>query len=201
MTKTAIRDAARAAKRQLAQPTLDNWSHQCHAASLNVVQAEVIPGARVARGVCQGVGAQHSWIVVGNPYDPEAPIIDPTLWSYLEEVEGIWTGTLETGLHRPHGMGSIWTWGRPEHHGGETVELKPRKPFSAEALDFLRLLGPLDRDGWAVLAHAPVEDWPAGEILLAINDTVGPLVPIDIIGMATDTNPNGLYLPGGEQEV
>lgn len=175
---------------------LAKWSHQCHAASCAIVKAELVPEARVARGVCEGVGAQHSWVVLGDCYADDALIIDPTLWSYDDRVEGIWTGTAKDGRHIPHGKGSIWEWGRPVHTGGETVELEPRAPFSQEALDFLGMLGPLDRGGWARLAHAPVEGWPAGEILLAINDSIGPLVPIDIIGMTTDTNPGGLYLPG-----
>ncbi len=57
------------------------------------------------------------------------------------------------------------------------------------------MLGPLDRRGWATLAHAPVEGWPAGEILGAMCDSgMEAVVPIDIIGMLTDRNPSGLYL-------
>ena len=42
---------------------------------------------------------------------------------------------------------------------------------------------------------APVEDWPAGEIFAAMDDTEGlkALVPIDKLGMLTDRNPGGLY--------
>lgn len=182
---------------------LERWSGQCHAASLKVVQ-EATFHARVARGSCIGVGGQHSWIVVGdNCYDRDAPIIDPTLWSYDASVEGIWVGTMRDGRHAPFGVGSIWQWGRPPEARGAPVELTPRRPWSRSAQSFLRLLGPLDLDGWRSLAHAPVEGWPAGEVIDAMCATphpsvpgvkLGSMVPIDIIGMVTDRNPAGLYL-------
>lgn len=175
---------------------LDYWGHKCHGASAEIVKAELFE-CRVARGFCKGVASQHSWVVVGDDcYAEHAAIIDPTLWSYDDSVKGIWTGTLADGRHRPHGRGSIWEWGKPTPGTGEPIDLEPVKPFSESALRFLEVLGPLDRDGWSILAHAPVEDWPADEILPAINDTIGPLVPIDIIGMLTDRNPAGLYLAG-----
>jgi hypothetical protein len=93
-------------------------------------------------------------------------IVDPTLWCYRKDVEGVWVGTYGDGIHRPHGKGSIWKWGRPVAAlPGQELELTPAEPWSGAAEDFLRLLGPLDRRGWAQLAHAPVEGWPAGEIL------------------------------------
>jgi hypothetical protein len=196
-TKTAIREAARAARRHL-EP-LDHWARNCHGASLEVVKAEVIEGARVARGVCSGVGSQHSWIVIGDPYDRKAPIIDPTLWSYDASVKGVWTGTLADGRHTPHGSGNIFEWGKPAPPAGPGVELEPAQPFSDDARLFLDLLGPLDVDGWRMLCHAPVECWPAGEILDAIIETFdwgAAVIPIDIVGMVTDRNPSGLYLPG-----
>ena len=62
---------------------VESWAQQCHSISLAIIQAGLVPGARVARGSCRGVGSQHSWIVDGwNCYDPDAKIIDPTLWSY-----------------------------------------------------------------------------------------------------------------------
>lgn len=180
---------------------LDLWNAQCHAASCAIVNAEVIPGARVARGFCTGVVSQHSWVILGGDcYDLNATIIDPTLWSYDDSVKGIWVGSMADGRHTPHGSGSIWDWGQPQSGGEEPIELKPREPWSKDAELFLELLGPLDRTGWARLANAPVEAWPAAEILPAINDCVGPYVPIDIIGMLTDRNPCGLYLPGDEEE-
>lgn len=184
---------------QLLAP-LDRWACRCHAASLEIVRSGILgEPSRVARGWCRGVGAQHSWVVIGDDcYAPDARIIDPTLWSYDSEVDGIWTGNAADGLHHPHGGGLIWDWGRPQAGNGPVVELEPAKPFSQEAIDFIELLGPLDYDGWAGLAHAPVEGWPSGEIIAAIADKFPGLVPIDIIGMVTDRNPNGLYLPEKE---
>ena len=179
---------------------LDDWAAQCHAASLKLVRQGEF-ACRVARGACRGVGGQHSWVVLGDDcydcYDERATIIDPTLWSYDDTVSGIWVGTYRDGRHTPHGKGSIWQWGRPDKPTGPIVTLTPRQSFSPTAQDFLELLGPLDFKGWAMLAHAPVEHWPAGEIIAAINSTEGlsALVPIDILGMTTDLNPKGLYLP------
>ena len=67
-----------------------------------------------------------------------------------------------------------------------------------DARAFLELVGPLDYHGWGVLAHAPVQGWPSGEILAAITDTkpLAVLVPIDRLGMLTDRNPGGLYMSG-----
>lgn len=47
------------------------------------------------------------------------------------------------------------------------------------------------------------QNWPAAEIIAAIDDTkaLSALVPIDILGMLTDRNPSGLYLPGDEKET
>jgi len=178
---------------------LDAWAYQCHAASLKLVwEGEPLGARRVARGGCKGVGGQHSWVVLGDDcYDDRAVIIDPTLWSYDESVQGVWVGTYRDGLHVPHGKGYIWDWGRPNPATGSVIELTPSKPFSQAARGFLDLLGPLDHEGWRLLAHAPVEGWPAGEILAAIENTPGLAgrVPIDILGMTTDLNPKGLYLP------
>lgn len=176
---------------------LTPWSLQCHAASIRIVRSGILGDARVARGTCVGVGGQHSWVVVGGDcYDVDAPIWDATLWSYDEHVDGVWRGTMRDGRHRPFGQGSIWDWGRPDYPTEEPIELTPSRPLSGRARDFLGMLGPLDRRGWAVLAHAPVEEWPAGEIIRAMYETeaVGALIPIDIVGMVTDVNPSGLYL-------
>lgn len=180
---------------------LKDWSHRCHEASLAVVQSGILAESRVARGACAGVGSQHSWVVFGmDCYDEKATIIDPTLWSYDDDVEGIWTGTMgDPPLHRPHGTGNIFEWGRPTEPTGKALPLVPREPFSKWTLDFLDLLGPLDMAGWRMLCHAPVEGWPAGEIFAAICDTFEwgeALIPIDILGMTTLRNPGGLYLAG-----
>lgn len=193
-TKNALADWAEG----VLAPLVD-WACQCHAASLKLVRQGDLGACRVARGSCAGVGGQHSWVVLGDDcYDKRAVIIDPTLWSYDENVPlGVWVGTYRKGKHHPHGEGSIWEWGRPNDPTGPIMKLTPRKPFSESAKSFLQMLGPLDKEGWALLAHAPVQFWPAGEILDAIYHTEGlsAYVPIDIIGMTTSLNPNGLYLP------
>lgn len=180
-------------------PTLTDYAHQCHVASLQLVHSGKFDGARVARGMCTGVGGQHSWVVLGDDcYADDAQIIDPTLWSYTGERPAyVWVGSARDGLHTPHGAGSIWQWGKPENAvPGQAVELTPTEPLSSEAQAFLELLGPLDRRGWMVLlSHAPVGGWPAGEIMAAASDTeaLAALVPIDRLGMLTDRNPDGLY--------
>lgn len=173
---------------------LDQWAGRCHEASLRVVKTTGV--GRVARGVARGVPSQHSWITLGDPYDEEAAIIDPTLWSYDGGVTGVWRGTLADGRHVPHGAGSIWEWGRPSPGDGPVITL-PTDGLSREAQAFLRMLGPLDMEGWSVLAHAPVGGWPAGEIIAAMYgvDRLSQHIPIDIVGMVTDLNPSGLYLP------
>lgn len=174
------------------QGPLTNWAKQCHVASLHVVRAL---GGRVARGWCRGVRGQHSWAVIGpDCYSLDAVIVDPTLWSYDAGIKGIWVGTMRDGLHKPHGLGSIWAWGKPPSAVELPVELDAK--LSKDAQEFLKLCGPLDRAGWHFLATAPVQGWPAGEILAAMADTsaLAALVPIDRLGMLTDRNPGGLYL-------
>jgi hypothetical protein len=174
---------------------LSKWRHDCHGASLTLVKNGI--GNRVARGFCPGVGSQHSWVVVGDDcYEPEY-IIDPTLWSYREDVEGIYVGSMTTYSHRPHGTGSIWEWGRPSSGDGPIVTLTPTMKLSRSAAVFLEMIEPLDLQGWAALASAPVGGWPASEIIAAMDDTkeLSALVPIDRIGMLTNRNPGGLYLP------
>lgn len=174
---------------------LENFAAGCHAASIHIVKSGVLGECRVARGSCKGVGGQHSWVVLGNDcYDKRATVVDATLWSYDKDVEGIWIGRANERPHLPHGAGSIWQWGRPAPASGPVIELDA--DFSREARSFLDLLGPLDREGWMMLgSYAPVEGWPAAEILAAL-DEVMPCVPIDRIGMLTDLNPGGLYLRG-----
>jgi hypothetical protein len=180
---------------------LDRWSARCHEASLELVRSGVLGKARVARGGCGAMMGQHSWVVLGDDcYDDGAVIVDPTLWSYDEGVEGVWVGTYRDGRHRPHGKGNIFQWGRPNKATGEVVELTPREPWSREAEMFLNLLGPLDHEGWIMLAHAPVEGWPAGEIIDAMYESgFAGYIPIDIVGMTTNRDPRGLYLGGGQE--
>lgn len=134
-------------------------------------------------------------MVVGEDcYDDRAVVVDPTLWSYDDRVEAVWTGRARERPHRPHGHGSIFEWGRPCSTGGEPIELAVE--VSRHARMFLDMLGPLDRAGWGQLARAPVQGWPAAEIVAAMDDTPGltALVPIDRLGMLTDRNPCGYYL-------
>jgi len=182
---------------------LERWSYDCHSASLALVESGAIGEfARVARGWANGPIGQHSWVVVGKDcYAPDARIVDPTLWSYRDDVEGIWVGSATERQHIPHGAGSIWEWGRPDPATDEPMKLEFAEPPSEDAQAFLDLLGPLDRKGWTMLAHAPVGDWPSDEILGAINDTLGAVVPIDILGMVTDRNPGGLYLPTVQPDI
>lgn len=173
--------------------------HNCHATSLALVRSGLLgpagPGnARVARGTCRGVGGQHSWVVLGDPYHGDAPIIDATLWSYRDDVSDAWTGTMDEGLHVPHGWGSIWSYGKPAHGGGPDIELAVPLPKGGAA-GFMDMMLPLDRRGWSALANAPVLGWPAGDVFAAMADTpeLSSLVPIDVLGMVTDRNPSGLY--------
>ena len=187
---------------QAALAPLDQWGQKCHQASLALVKAGVLGTSRVARGSCRGVGGQHSWVVLGNDcYDPNATIVDPTLWSYDRTVEGVWVGSMRDRRHQPHGYyggQTIWEWGKPAPATGPVITLTPAAPLSPAAQHFLALLGPLDWQGWAMLvSNAPVLGWPAGEIIAAASDTpgLGAAVPIDRLGMLTDRNPSGLYLP------
>jgi hypothetical protein len=191
---------AETAERTLAP--LERWAQQCHAASVKLMNSGQFGACRVARGAADGVIGQHSWLVLGDDcYANDAVIIDPTAWSYDESVQGVWVGTYRDGRHRPHGKGSIWSWGRPNAATGPVVELTPREPFSQSARGFLDILGPLDENGWVMLAHAPVEGWPASEIIDALYNTptFKGRVPIDIVGMVTTVNPGGLYLPTTEE--
>jgi hypothetical protein len=174
---------------------LSRWHHNCHAAALALVKAGI--AQRVARGICKGVGSQHSWAVLGTDcYDLNTTIIDPTLWSYTDSMPVVWIGSLKDGLHIPHGTGSIWTWGRPPEAQGQPISLTPKFHLSPDAKLFLEILGPLDMLGWQILSSAPVGGWPAREIFAAMDDTeeLSCLVPVDILGMITDRNPGGLYL-------
>jgi hypothetical protein len=179
----------------LGEPAI-RWGGRCHEISLKVLRTGILGPGRVARGGCQGVLSQHSWIILGGgPYDRDAVIADPTLWSYQDAAPYVHFAKNSMRTHRPHGSGSIWRYGHPDNCApGKAVDLTWKKPPSKAARLFLELLGPLDKRGWIELAHYPVEDWPSGEIIGAIADTFGEVqVPIDILGMTTDRNPGGLY--------
>ena len=173
----------------------ERWAHDCHAASLALVRSGCLPGtARVARGSCRGAGGQHSWVVVdGDCYSSDARIVDPTLWSYDQSVHGVWIGSALEGRHVPHGKGVITAAPMPHAHGGEVVE--PPGGLSIGARRFLQIIGPLDHQGWAMLANSPISGWPSREIITAMyhDDQLRPLVPVDIVGMLTDLNPGEMY--------
>lgn len=177
---------------------LDQWAKKCHQASLAFVNSPQAPdGARVARGWCKGVSSQHSWVALGSPYDPSTVIIDPTLWSYQNTDPVVYIGTTESlGFgHRPHGDGSIWDYGCPVCGDGEPVFLEG---LDSEAEMFLSMINPkgLDREGWGNLLRSPVIGWPAKPIIEAAykDERLTCLIPIDIVGMVTDLNPQGLYM-------
>lgn len=194
--------------------TFTDWSHQCHAVSLAIVRAGILPsGSRVARGTADGVGGQHSWIVVGpgdgrlaDCYADDAVIVDPTLWSYRNDVEDIWVGRAGSEFdHVPHGKGPhIMDEGRPDYPTGTPIPLAP-EAFEALSTDakfwVRRMFGPLDRRGWMQLASMTVVGWPAAEIIRAMHDTpeLTAYVPIDRLGMLTDLDPHGMYLGRGER--
>jgi hypothetical protein len=192
----AIPETVRNLALTLGRDPRDTW-HNCHGVSLAIVQSGLWPGARVARGWAKGVSSQHSWAVVGDPYDKDAYIIDGTLWSYDDSVPGVWQGSLRDGIHVPHGAGHFMTGTPPQHYGEQTIHLNTLG-LSTKARRFLDTIGaPFDYRGWSEVAHLPVEGWPAGEILSAMDDTpaLAALVPIDRLGMLTDKNPAGVYLP------
>lgn len=180
---------------------LDDWYGKCHEISLAIVRTGMLKGpegarVRVARGWHPHVPLrQHSWIALGDPYDPSTRYVDPTLWCYTGDEPRIFSALAGDTDHTPHGDGDIWDWGRPEHQGGPTIELQPAQPLSEDARLILEMIGPLDYRGWMTLSSAPVGGWPAGEIFAAMHHTedLRGLVPIDKLGMTTDLNPSSLY--------
>lgn len=165
--------------------TPDDFHGACHSISLALVRTGILgPEARVARGYAKGVNSQHSWVSQGNPYYLNTQIIDPTLWTYRDDVDDIWYGTRLDDIHMPHGGGMIWHAGRPAHQGGPDMPLG-RSGLSEEARSFLNLIEPLDRAGWVRLIHLPLEGWPSAEIIGAILDQWPDMevnVPVDVIG-------------------
>jgi len=176
----------------------EDFVQDCHSVSWHLIRSGLLgeggPSLRVARGACLGVGGQHSWVVMGHPYDDQAIIVDLTLWSYNPMQPRIWLGSMQSRLHRPKGYGQILQGPRPQSRGGEPVTVEVS---SAKAKAFLRMVGPLDYRGWGALwSHCGMLGWPAKEILEAFLDQhpkMAALVPIDIVGMMTDRNPQGTY--------
>lgn len=165
------------------------WRNRCHEISLALLRTGEFGRGRVARGTAEGIVGQHSWIVLGDDvYNDAAAIVDPTIdpRKIVVDYAAMLTNT-------PKGKGSIWAWEKPWAHSTRYVELAV--PVSPEAEMFLSLIGPLDLLGWMQLADAPVEGWPAAEIIAAMLKTpeLKAAVPIDIAGHLTDENPGGLY--------
>lgn len=173
----------------------DGFEHNCHSASLAYIRSGLAPeGARVARGWCEGVGGQHSWVYLGgDAYDYDATIHDITLWSYDPSVEGMWVGTRRDGRHTPHGGVSVFETGMPRAYTDDYLTVTG---LSDAAEFFLSMIGPLDLRGWANLFHGGVEGFPAAEILgklIEQHPTVAAFVPIDVRAMLLRENPGGLY--------
>lgn len=186
--------------------SLSEYAHQCHAASVRLMNSGFFAGPRrIARGTAYGVGGQHSWLVLGKDcYDPESWVVDITRWSYDPSAPRVEVCRNDMAVHRPHGSdGSIWEWGKPPCLTTDHVKLtEPEGGWSPEARMFLSMLGPLDRRGWGTLCGAPVKGWPAAEIIAAVaNSGMTAFIPIDRLGMLTDRNPQGLYLPTETEEA
>jgi len=183
--------------REMTGKPLSAYAHQCHAASIALVQSGLLPGPddwRVARGSCKYVRGQHSWVVLGDVFKPRL-IIDPTLWSYREVDPEVLVCGRALGWHVPNGSGTLWSSDWPTHGGGDTITLD-EDGLSLAARSFLAEIGPLDAQGWARLASGPVEaGWPAAEIIDRMLDDrrLRALVPIDAQGHLTDRNPQGIY--------
>lgn len=172
-------------------------AQDCHGTSIALVQsgAREFAGCRVARGSARAVMGQHSWIVHGDPYDPEVKITDATLWSYDTTITGVHIQKGWGWRYTPHGgQGTIWEYGRPPAPTGEILTIDT-SALSRQAKHFLEICGPLDERGWIFLGEAPVRGWPAGEIYAAAWQTPGiaAYIPIDKVGMTTDLNPAGVY--------
>lgn len=174
-----------------------DWRARCHEMSLKILRTGWFGPGRVARGYAIGVVGQHSWIVLGHDvYDPQAVIVDPTLRLWRKDPEpGITVGRCSELWHQPHGLGSCFTAVLPSHHGGPDIRLPASAQLSPVAWAWLAMVGPLDARGWMQVAHLPVSDWPAKEIITAMYETpaLRAFIPIDIVGHLTEFNPNELY--------
>jgi hypothetical protein len=176
------------------------WASRCHEISGELLNTGLFGPGRIARGWANGVRGQHSWIVLGEDvYAEENVWVDPTLNHWRGKPDkGISVNLAERLLpfQAPHGYGQIYAAQKPRSWGGPVVALTPSSELSEAAEGFLELLGPLDRRGWMQLASGPMQGWPAGEIIAAIDDTkrLKAVVPIDILGMLTDRDPAGIYL-------
>lgn len=191
---TITKDLA-AVEQAIGEPAV-NWGNRCHEISLKVLRTRLFGPGRVARGMAISVIGQHSWIVLGaDCYDPGAVLVDPTIGP-LHGEPVINVGLNDLVSHAPHGLGSIWQYGRPAPATGPVIELPGFGSLSGAAREFLELAGyPFDYQGWCALASSPVQDWPAAEILTAVYQmpALKMTPPIDHVGMLTGINPKELY--------
>lgn len=175
---------------------IDDYAYNCHVASTALVNSDLLLDrpVRVARGFCEGVGIQHSWVVLGDDcYSDTAPILDVTAWSYDSTLPRVWVTSISEGYHTPHGRYHILRGPMPTAGPGEPIHLD----LPASAQSFLDLLGPLDALGWARLAGGGMLGWDSRTVIDAMcgHPELRHLVPVDIVGMLTDRNPLGAYLP------
>lgn len=177
-----------------------DFARDCHSVSLALVRSGLLGKGgrrlRVARGACRGVGGQHSWVTLGSPYDPTSTIVDLTLWSYDPTAARIHVQDGMGDRYRPHGFGFIFDSEKPHSRGGEPMPLAMDR-LSPQARQFLHIIGPLDAPGWAALwSRTGMLGWPSGEIMAAFIEqypAMRSFIPIDLVGMLTDTNPESLY--------
>lgn len=184
-----------------------DWGGHCHLVSHLLVRSGLLgepgPHCRVVRGGGAGIGGQHSWVVVGDPLEPTSVLIDPTAYGWGAADDLVVT-TVGDKRYTAHGYDprSIWDFGRPT---GCTPEdawevTPPEGGWSESAQTFLDILGPLDLDGWAELAHYPMGAWPSREIIKAIirdpgmiGDRASVRLPIDVASLRGDLNLKELY--------
>lgn len=174
------------------------WQNRCHEISLALLKSNLFDGveARMARGAGMHIGSQHSWIVTGRDvYDDKAIVVDPT-WSSTVMSKPLVMFVPNLTAHRPHGYGEFEKY--PPHGDGE--EIGPPDP-SQRLSDWIKVARlangePLDLKFWVGMVHGPMLGWPSAEVVdwLCSVSTMVAFVPIDLQGMLTDRNPNGLYL-------
>lgn len=174
---------------------LEQFAHQCHACSLQLIRTGLLPkSARVARGWHVEIQSQHSWVAIGNPYDPNTTIIDGTLWSYTTGDPFLHVGPSRD--YKAHGAGLIGPFRAPEPKN-KVLTPKGASKLSPAATRWLKMIAPKGMDvvGWMKLVNGPMGGWPSDEIIpvLADDNQFNGLIPIDIVGMLTDKNPGNLY--------
>lgn len=190
----------------------DRWLNNCHGISLAVVQSGILadpgPDCRVVRGFASGygIGSQHSWISLGDPWRPETIYVDVTAhrWGRVDGIVVVPAADAYLGSqmgdrgHTAFGYlpGSIFEYGRPAAPGPDEDAYALTDLPSSDAALFAEILGPLTAYGWSSLFGFPKRGWPYREILTAAVEQiprVEVLTPIDLVGHGTDRNPSGLY--------